>query len=178
MDIRKTKLIIGSAGGTAGKGSKTYKLSLPSAWVRELGVGEAARELELCFDGGQIIVHKAMSLDDFAARQRSLGHDVRLLRYYDGDGLCTTICADFSEHALRAENHNSNMIKTAFGKKAHPTWGDFELFLEERCIPRTRAGLREYLTSIGLDEYSPLEIIKKTSGRMAEDEQWIEMEAL
>jgi hypothetical protein len=47
--------------------------------------------------------------------------------------------------------------------------------LEERCIPRQRAGLREYLEAHGLDEYDPLAIIKKTKGRMAEDDQWMEV---
>lgn len=41
-----------------------------------------------------------------------------------------------------------------------PSWLDFLNFLEERCIPRDRAGLREYLETIGVDEYDPIEIIK------------------
>ena len=48
-------------------------------------------------------------------------------------------------------------------------------FLDERCIPRQRAGLREYLEAKGLDEYDPLAIIQKTKGRMAEDDQWMEV---
>ena len=36
METRNTKLIVGTAGGTAGKGSKTYKISIPSKWVNEL----------------------------------------------------------------------------------------------------------------------------------------------
>ena len=48
-------------------------------------------------------------------------------------------------------------------------------FLEERCIPRQRDGIREYLGVLGLDEYDPWEIIKRTKGRMAEDQQWIEV---
>ncbi|MED9969369.1 MAG: hypothetical protein UFA98_05070 [Ruminococcus sp.] len=51
-------------------------------------------------------------------------------------------------------------------------------FLEERCIPRTRDGLKYYLDAIGVDEYNPFEIIKKTQGRMAEDHQWIELSEL
>ena len=38
-----------------------------------------------------------------------------------------------------------------------------------------RAGIREYLEALGLVEYDPLEIIKRTQGRMAEDDQWIEV---
>ena len=32
--------------------------------------------------------------------------------------------------------------------------------------------------SVGLEEYDPLEIIRKTEGRMAEDQQWIRVEVL
>lgn len=66
-------------------------------------------------------------------------------------------------------------MKTAFGANELPTWEDFELFLEERCVPRERAGLREYLEALGLEEYDPLDIVRKTQGRMAEDDQWLEV---
>jgi hypothetical protein len=77
-----------------------------------------------------------------------------------------------------AINHVSNPAKTAFGNNAMPTWEDFILFLEDRCIPRERAGLREYLEVIGVGEYDPLEIIRVTSGRMAEDNQWLHVKTL
>ena len=43
------------------------------------------------------------------------------------------------------------------------------MFLESRCVPRERDGLQYYLEELGLDEYDPLAIIRKTQGRMAED---------
>ena len=45
-------------------------------------------------------------------------------------------------------------------------------------MPRSRSGIREYLEAIGVEEYSPIEIIKKTSGRMAEDNQWLKWEVI
>ena len=88
------------------------------------------------------------------------------------------VYADFTDKTLVAENHIDNLVKTAFGKKLHPDWNDFTAFLEERCIPKGRSGLREYLESIGVESYSPIEIIQKTHGRMAEDNQWLEMEEI
>ena len=61
------------------------------------------------------------------------------------------------------------------GKNRLPTWEDLQNFLEERCIPRQREGLRAYLDALGLDEYDPWEIVRRTQGRMAEDQQWIEV---
>lgn len=103
-------------------------------------------------------------------------HDIRLLRFYDGDILCTSIYADFTEKTVTAQNHISDPVKTAFGNNVSPSWNDFEAFLEDRCVPRQRAGLREYLETIGVEEYEPYAIIQKTGGRMAEDNQWISVE--
>ena len=49
MEKRIAKLIVGKAGGTAGKDSKTYKVSLPSKWVAELGLTDS--KMEISFDG-------------------------------------------------------------------------------------------------------------------------------
>ena len=178
MEIRKGNLIVGAAGGTAGKDARTYKISLPSAWVQAMGLSAGERQLVLSFDGEQVVLRKAESVAEVAERCLMRGHDVRMLRYYDGSMLCTTICADFTEQTLRVENHTTHLVKTAFGKREYPAWDEFLAFLEERCVPRARAGLREYLQALKLDEYDPVAIIQKTAGRMAEDDQWLEMEVL
>lgn len=176
MEKRIAKVNISSAGGTAAKGAKTCKITLPTSWLEKLGVSEDQRELELFFDGERISITRHLCGIEFTIHKSALGHDVRILRFYDDDRLCSTICADFTDETLAVENHIADPVKTAFGNNTLPTWADFQAFLEERCVPRQRAGLREYLEAIGLDEYAPLAIIQKTGGRMAEDEQWIEVE--
>ena len=178
MEKRIAKVNISSAGGTAGKGSKTCKITLPTSWMAALGISKENRKLELTFDGKQINLSPCLSSENFSAYRLEQGHDVRLLRYFDGDKLCTTIYADFTDEVLAVENHIDDPVKTAFGNKILPIWEDFLAFLEDRCIPRKRAGLREYLDVICVGEYEPLEIIKITAGRMAEDNQWLEMEIL
>lgn len=178
MEKRKAKIIIGTAGGTAHKGSKTYKVSLPSAWMNELDLNEDNRDVELVFDGEKILVQPIKTIDNFKKEKFNLHHDVREIKFFDKNGLCTLICVDFTDKTLVAENYTENIVKTAFGNNDCPDWNDFISFLEERCLPKSRAGIREYLEAIGVSEYDPIEIIKKTAGRMAEDDQWIEMEAL
>ena len=134
--------------------------------------------MELSFDGSTITIARRMSVDEFISAKRENGHALTKLSYFDGEKLCTTIIADSTERVLYIENHTDRVIKTAFGNNLVPTWEDLQHFLEERCIPRARAGLREYLETIGVEEYDPVEIIKKTEGRMAEDEQWIRIEVL
>jgi len=126
----------------------------------------------------RIVISRKLSSKDFARRKLEQGHDVRLISFYDGDMLCSSIYADFTDETISVENHTDNFIKTAFGNNRNPTWKIFNDFLEDRCIPRARAGLREYLEAIGIDGYDPLEIIKKTAGRMAEDNQRLEIEVL
>lgn len=176
MEKRIANVNISSAGGTAAKGAKTCKITLPTSWLKKLGISEAERELELSFDGERISITRRLCGKEFTTRKSALGHDVRILRFFDGDKLCSTICADFTDETLTVENYVADPVKTAFGNNMLPNWADFQSFLEDRCVPRQRAGLREYLEALGLDEYAPLSIIQKTGGRMAEDEQWIEVE--
>lgn len=178
MEYRTAKVNISAAGGTAAKNSKTCKVTLPTTWLEEMGITENQRELELAFDGAMITLSRRHSGPAFAEQQQALGHEVRILRFYDGDILCSTIYADFTEEAVVVEDQAVSPIKTAFGNNLFPDWKDFWHFLEERCIPRQRAGLREYLEALGLDEYDPLTILEKTGGRMAEDQQWLTIEVL
>lgn len=178
MEQRLAKINISAAGGSAGAGAKTCKVTLPTTWLSDLGIGEGRREVILSFDGGQITVSPALSIEEYAKKKLAMGHQLYAFRYYDDSRLCTLIYADFTDKTIQAENYTNTLIKTAFGKKAIPTWEDFAAFLEERCIPKGRAGLQDYLHDIGLDEYDPMEIIKKANGRMAEDRQWLEVEEL
>ncbi|MBR6509479.1 MAG: hypothetical protein IKT38_02600 [Clostridia bacterium] len=176
MEKRISKVITSSAGGTAGKGSKTYKISLPSKWINKMHLTE--HKIDLCFDGDKIIITPHLPLDSFIKAKKDASHKLLLIEFFNGDISCTKICADYTEQNLAVENYTDHLVKTAFGKNEVPTWQDFENFLEERCIPRSRSGLREYLETIGVEEYDPLEIIKKTQGRMAEDDQWIRLEEI
>lgn len=178
MEHRIATVNICSAGGTAGKGSKTCKITLPTTWVEMLGITKEHREMALTFDGTKITLSQHLSGPDFVERQLAQSHEVRILRFYDRDDLCSTIYADFTAQTVIVENQAVPTIKTAFGNNLLPNWEDFQQFLQERCIPQQRAGLREYLETLGLDEYDPLAIIGKTSGRMAEDQQWLAIEVL
>ena len=176
MERRIAKLNITSAGGSASSGSKTCKVTLPTSWVEEMEISGDHRDVELAFDGTTITLFRRLDGLGFASRRLAQGHEVRVLRLYDGDVLCSTIYADFTGQAVAVENQPVPLIKTAFGNNQLPTWEDFQRFLGERCIPQQRAGLREYLEALGLDDYDPLAIIEKTGGRMAEDQQWLSME--
>ena len=176
MKKRIANIIASSAGGTASKAAKTYKISLPSAWLNEMGLTGDSASVELKFDGEKICISKRLNLVEFLEKKKKLGHKLLLLYYYDAETLCSTVCADYSDETLAVEDSVSDPIRTAFGNNKLALWEDYLAFLEDRCVPRGRDGLQWYLTAIGTDSFEPLEIIKKTSGRMAEDNQWIRLE--
>lgn len=178
MERRIARVNSSMAGGTASVGSKTHKVTIPSRWINRMGITDENREVELTFDGDKIIITRIIGLDEFVAEKSTQAHQLMKLLFWNGDDLCTIIVADFTDHTLFVENHTQQLVKTAFGENRFPTWDEFMSFLEERCIPRQREGLHDYLAVLGLDEYDPLAIIQRTQGRMAEDQQWIEVEEL
>lgn len=113
-------------------------------------------------------------LSKFEETSRAAGHRLWRFTYYDADKLCSVILADEDAHTVCVENYTDDWVVTAFGRVLTPTWDDLLEFLEDRCMPRTRAGLRSYLDAIGVDEYNVFDIVQKTGGRMAEDHQWME----
>lgn len=177
MEKRTGNLIVQAPGGTAAKNSSTYKVALPSSWIKAMGFAEGERQIELHFDGTAISIARKQTMQSFLDNGKLKNDKLMILSYYDGETLCTKIAANISERTLVAENYTADPISRAFGNNA-PTWEDLQSFLEDRCIPRTRGGLREYLEEIGVDTYAPLEIIQKTQGRMAEDNQWLKVEQL
>lgn len=178
METRMANLIIGTPGGTASRNSQTYKLSLPSAWVREMGLSKEAHQLLLSFDGTQIVVSRRPSFQEFwdaAAAQR---HHLLHISLLEGNSLCGEMLVDDTAQTVCVQNHTADILKTPFGNNLTPSWEDYREFLQTRCIPQSRAGLREYLEALGLDHYDPLAIIRKTRGRMAEDALWLKVEEI
>ena len=178
METRTANLIVGTSGGTAGKNATNYKLALPSTWIKEMGLPPEQRQVELRFDGTSIVITRKMSFAEFLEASRHAGHEILLFSCYSGDTLCARIAADETEKTVRIENLATDYLKLPFGKNPNPSWSDYRHFLEDRCIPKTRAGLQEYLETIGVDSYQPEEIIRKTQGRMAEEDLWLTVEEL
>ncbi len=93
--------------------------------------------------------------------------------------VCTKIYVDFESERVRITNSVSNPLYTAFGVIKNPTWEDFQDFLAERCFPKDRFMAKTMLKQLDvLSGYDPLEIIRKTHGRMAEDNQYIRITAI
>ncbi|MDU6263747.1 MAG: hypothetical protein E6600_04525 [Anaerocolumna aminovalerica] len=58
MESRNVKITIGKPGGNASKGSHTYKISLPNAWMNELKIDKENRECKITYikDENRIVI--------------------------------------------------------------------------------------------------------------------------
>ena len=98
------------------------------------------------------------------------------LRYMNGNRLCTVIDVDVTARQVIVKNFVSDPVFRAFGNNEHPSYEEYENFLESRCFPRTRDKMKIMLQQLNLPFYDPFLIIQKTEGRMAEDNFRIHIE--
>ena len=106
IEERKASILINKAGGTAGPEAKNYRVALPSVWMKQLGITAGDREVLLQFDGEAITIRRVSpsGYADFLSDARNRGHDLLILHYYNGNTLCTKICADRTARRLAIEN--------------------------------------------------------------------------
>ena len=136
-------------------------------WEQNGGVtGTAA----LVFD---ILFHSPLLMEERSIPERVL--PLRLW-YMNGQHVCTLIDVDDINQRVMIRNYTSNILLRAFGKNEHPTYKDYEEFLESRCFPGQRDKMKLILKDLDLPFYDPFMIVKKTEGRMAEDDFWIRIE--
>lgn len=65
MEKRLARINSSAAGGTAGTGAKTHKVTLPSRWLQAMGITDENQEVELAFDGQQITITRVVTIEEF-----------------------------------------------------------------------------------------------------------------
>lgn len=58
MEEKRARVIFNKSGGTAGSGGITNRITIPTTWVKEMGITEEKREVNISFDGEKIIIEK------------------------------------------------------------------------------------------------------------------------
>ena len=100
------------------------------------------------------------------------GYTMRMTLMYQTHP-CTVIDVNFLNRTVKIQNRTNDLLHRAFGVIEHPSWEDFEYFLQDRCFPASRGNAKELLKALDLSGYDPLAIIEKTKGRLADDSLWI-----
>lgn len=57
MEVKRN-IMINKAGGTAGRNSVNYRISLPAEMIRAIGITEVDRSVNVKFVDGKIIIEK------------------------------------------------------------------------------------------------------------------------
>jgi len=83
---------------------------------------------------------------------------------------------DYLAKTVVCHPHTEDIYALPFGVNKNPTISDLNRFFESRCFPKERANCKQILEDLGLDEYIPLEIVRKTHGRQLEDYCWVKFE--
>lgn len=59
MEEKRARVIFNKSGGTAGSGGITNRITIPTKWIKEMGITEEQREVNISFDGEKIMIEKA-----------------------------------------------------------------------------------------------------------------------
>ena len=111
-------------------------------------------------------------ISKYLNQQPESGYTMRMTLMYQNKP-CTDIDVNFLQNRIKIQNYTKDLLHRAFGAKENPTWEDFQIFLQDRCFPKTRGNVKAVLASLGLQDYDPLQIVEKVNGRTAEDDLWL-----
>lgn len=114
-------------------------------------------------------------LDELRNYHQTDSHCNIRMYYMYRNQICTRIDADLIGETVKIKNYTGTTTKKAFGNIENPTWKDFNIFLESRCLPRARANIKEALRDMKVDSYDPIQIISVTHGKMEGDSQWVQI---
>ena len=100
------------------------------------------------------------------------------ITYMFGHKPMTIIYVDFLNKKIQIQNRTDNIYDRALGKVLNPNWNQFEIFINDRVVPKERIDLDKVLKVIGVDYYDPFLIINKTRGRMEGDKFWMRIKRI
>jgi len=91
------------------------------------------------------------------------------------DYLVASVRFDYKDQKLHIENNGKNFMDVAVLDKVS-TLDELNDWFEGRCFLRSRADKDFLLSALGLTEYAPYNIVRKTNGVLFEDTYWIRFE--
>lgn len=83
---------------------------------------------------------------------------------------------DFDPKTKIVENYKTysdDIYFLPFGMHNRVSYMGLIDFLEFRCFPKTRQNVKKLLDALGIPEYDPIAITKRTYGRMYSDYMWL-----
>ena len=97
-------------------------------------------------------------------------------KYMERNQVTADVEVDYAAKKVKYTPYTENVYALPFGVRKNPTITDVTRFFESRCFPKERRNCKQLLEDLGLEEYIPLDIVRKTHGRQLEDYCWIKFE--
>jgi len=97
-------------------------------------------------------------------------------QYMERNNVTADVEVDYHKKTVRYQPYSEDIYALPFGVNMKPNLADVGRFFESRCFPKERRNCRQLLDDLGLQEYIPLDIVRKTHGRQLEDYCWIRFE--
>ena len=97
-------------------------------------------------------------------------------QYMERDIVTATVEVDYAAKTVKYQPLTKDIYALPFGANMQPYIADVSRFFESRCFPKERRNCKQLLGDLGLEEYIPIDIVRKTHGRQLEDYCWIRFE--
>ena len=94
-------------------------------------------------------------------------------QYMERDKKTADVEVDYASKTVNYKTYADDIYALPFGVNMQPNIADVNRFFESRCFPKERRNCKQLLEDLGLEEYIPLDIVRKTHGRQLEDYCWI-----
>lgn len=133
--------------------------------------GCSVREIAGAFQTSRQTVYKYLALGREAQRA---GVTLRI-NFMEEYTVCSVIDVDEDRRKVWVSNRVADYSRCAFGALEQPGWDAYEWFLESRCFPRDDPQAQERLAQLGLEQYDPMEILRRTKGRLERDRHWLQI---
>ena len=141
------------------------------AMINMLKSGKRIEEIATYFNTSRQVIGRYINKKN----DKSFSHRIT---YMLGHKPMTIIDVDFLDKKIKIQNRTDDIYDRAFGRIENPNWEQFEIFINERVVPKTRVDIDTVLKVIGVDHYDPFLIIKKTRGKMEGDRFWLRMKKI
>ena len=94
-------------------------------------------------------------------------------QYMEREIVTANVEVDYAVKNVKYQPLTKDIYALPFGVNMSPSIADVSRFFESRCFPKDRRNCKQLLEDLGIDDYVPLDIVRKTHGRQLEDYCWI-----
>jgi len=149
--------------------------------LRNKSINECSKETGIPYGALYPIIHKKVSLEkcEYATLAKLssffkcniedlFNSDENFSVYWENE---KTADVFFNENKVQIKRYTTNPIKQIFPREEMLSFEVGEI-LTSRCWDKNRENIEKYLYKLGLTEFNPYKICRKTHGTMAQDKIW------